>query len=162
MITFQELATFTSSRDWTLTGENALVKVVTLEGASNPASLGCATGYVTQAKFLRGLNAHEIEARLGLRPNSTKRGFYVMYFAWLPKLAEVEQRFSADMPDGKVWTDSMHSDFEKSRAEAQQSGSDRVDFFPPGSSRIKQWKLTEPVRLSGHWKVVTPSVPFEV
>jgi hypothetical protein len=135
LITFQELATFTSSRDWTLTGRAR--QSGHHRGRIEPRITWLRNRICHPGKFLRGLNAHEIEARLGLRPNSTKRGFYVMYFARLPKLAEVEQRFSADMPDGKVWTDSMHSDFEKSRAEAQQSGSDRVDFFlpvPAGSS----------------------------
>ncbi|MCJ2034351.1 hypothetical protein [Methylobacterium sp. J-068] len=162
MITFQELATFSSFRSWTLSGENAVVKAVSVEDAVRPASLRTATGYVTQAKFLRNLNSLQIESSLGLRPNSMKKGCYVFYFAEMPKLKDVDQRFTADLPDGKVWSETVQQAYEDARAAARQSGSDRIEFYPPGSAKIMQWQLMRPSKLSGLWKLVTPSVPFEV
>jgi hypothetical protein len=162
VITFQELATFSSSRDWTLSGPNAVVKVVSIEDADRPARNKSAKGYITQAKYLKGLNALQIESALGLRPNNLKRGCYVFYFARLPEMGEVEQRFMADMPDGKVWDADMHRDYLAARDARDASGSDVVHFYPPGSARVKQWALTKEVPLSGLSKLVTPSAPFEV
>jgi hypothetical protein len=162
VITFQEMTTHSSMRDWTLTGPAAVVKVVSVNDAAKPVAVKSATGYVTQAKFIKGMNAIQIEAALGLRPNSMKKGGYVFFFARLPLLADVEQRFTADMPDGQIWSDKEMEAYMQARADRDASGSDLVQSYPPGSARVMQWQLTKPVPLSGLWKQVTPSLPFEI
>ena len=111
------------------------MKVVSVADAGRPAQMKSAKGYVTQAKHLKGLNATQIETGLGLRPLSLKCGAYVFYFARLPEMHEVEQRFTADMPDGKIWDDQMHTAYLAARDKRDASGSDVIDYYPPGFSR---------------------------
>ncbi len=72
----------------------------TRAGSNQPV----ATGYFTQAKFLKNLNSLEIERDLGLRPESLVRGGFVFYFSRLPRFEEVVYRYAAVMPAGQVWT----------------------------------------------------------
>jgi hypothetical protein len=162
MATLQELATDSSMVDWKLIGKNALIKVISTEEAPDVIRRKFATGYVTQAKFLKGLNAFQIERDLGLRPQSLGKGAFILYFARLPRLSEVEQRFTAALPDGKVWTPGMHDAFDKARDAYKSSHATRVEYYPPGSARAKQWKLISPVPLSGKSIQVTPSMTFNL
>ena len=162
MATIQELATDSSMVDWKLTGKNALIKVVSTEEAPDAIRRRFAMGYVTQAKFLKGLNAFQIERDLGLRPQSLSKGAFILYFARLPQLSEVEQRFSAALPDGKVWTPDMHDAFDKARDAYKNSHATLVDYYPPGSDSAKQWKLISPVPLSGKSVQVTTSMTFNL
>ena len=160
MITFQELTTFTSIREWRLTGRDAVVKVVSTEDAAQAVQRKTAMGYVTQAKFLAGKNAFQIERDLGLRPESLRKGAFVLYFVRLPTLSEVDQRYTAAFPDGTVWTPEKHREFDQARDAYKNSHATRVEYYPPGSGRVMQWKLISPVPLSGKAMQVTTSTTF--
>jgi len=163
MVTFQELATFCGMNDWKLTGRDAVVKVVSVMYAGEMLRAGFAKGYVTQAKFLKGLNATQIETRLGVPPFSLRGGAYVLYFAELPDANTVDQRYYASMPAGRIWDHNLDmGKYLTARDERDASGSDVIRFYPPGSSSILQWELHTPVRLAHHWKIITPSMPFQV
>jgi hypothetical protein len=163
MVTFRELATFTSMRDWRLTGRDAVVKVVSTEDSDLARRTKTVWGYVTQAKFLAGKNAFQIERDLGLRPESLRRGAFVLYFLRLPTLAEVEQRYTADFPDGTPWTPEKQTEFDLARdAYYKNPYATQIEYYPPGSSRVMQWELLSPVPLSGKASQVTTSTTFNL
>ena len=84
----------------------------------------------------------------------------MLYFLRLPTLAEVDQRYTADFPDGTVWTPEKHREFDLARDAYKNSYATRVEYYPPGSSRVMQWKLLSPVPLSGKSSQVTTSTTF--
>ena len=162
MATLGELATYSSIRDWSLTGPDAVVKVVATEEADRVVRAKSALGYVTQAKYLAGKNAFQIERDLGLRPESLRKGAFVFYFAKLPALDGVEQRYTANFPDGGVWTEEQQKDYFLAREHYRTSHATRVEHYPPGSERVKQRKLTRPLPISGRFLQVTTSTTFNL
>ncbi len=160
MATLQQLATESSMRHWTLTGPNAVVKVLSLELANGPQAPDQARGYITQAKFLDGLTSLQIERDLGLRPQSLLRGAVVRYLARLPRFEEVEYRYSAAMPDGQVWTDEMHAAHDDARLRYRTSNDTVVQSYPPGAVEVLQWRLTAPVPFGLLRHTVTSVIPF--
>ena len=61
---------------------------------------------------------------------------------------------------GLCGTDKKHREFDLAREAYKNSYATRVEYYPPGSSRVMQWKLLSPVQLSGKSSQVTTSTTF--
>ena len=151
-------------RFWTLSGPGAIVKVLSLADATGPRPPAAASGYLTQAKFLKGLNSSQIERDLGLQPQSLKQGGFVCYLARLPTYDEVEYRFSAALPDGQFWTSQMHEEFDRARSRYTGMRGEVIEGYPPGSERALQWRLKPGVAVpfSGSRVFISPVISFSV
>ena len=162
MVTLGEQLTARSMEGWTLSGPNALVKVVSVEMAREVQKRGVVAGYVTQAKFLTGLNANQIERDLGLRPGSMRRGLLVFWLARLPKMNEIEQRYFANWPGGYPWTEWQYKEYMEKREGMLTNTNQILDYYVPGSDQLRQWRLSSPVEISGLCRQSTPSTPFSL
>ena len=166
-----EMAVASHVASWSLTGCNRPVKVLgvsarnyanTSSSDGNP-SLG---GFFTLEKYLWGRNTAQIEALLGLRPNELKPFCHIYGFNRLPKAGEIEFKFSAAWPDGKVMDDKgfenilkARQDFSKGKNLYSRAIQPVAQYYPPGSSMIPQWELKSKIpakRIS----VITDTAPF--
>ena len=148
-----------SARDWALTGRNALVIVV---GPTAPHDLKEVGGYITQQKFIYGLDNTEMERALGLAPGKLQPVAYVWKLARLPKAGEYDYRLSTAMPDGKF----LDRDAETSEGsgvtnrQAMEMANDYyaggadgevpaeiASFYPPGSLLPMQWTILRGVKI---------------
>ena len=162
MASLQDLAKDSSMRHWALGGKNALVKVYPIRQAHGPDRPAGITGYFTQAKFLNGMTALQIERALGLQPQSLLEGAAVLYAAKLPGFHQIDYRYSASMPDGKVWTPEMHDRFDRERRAYTGMRGDVVRDYPPGAAEVLQWQLKPGIRLpiADHRGYATVTAPF--
>ena len=180
MATFGELAKLASMKHWTLEGDRQLVKVVSAAGHDYIMRAGAdrATGggYITEKRYLWGLDNTQIERVLGLRPGELKNIAYVFDLARLPTADEVEFHYSTAFPGGEsVWDGkggvTPKYAAEKARAEkdfaAGRGSMDRsywpvVDHYPMGSAMVPQWKLRAgvaiPLRMPP--RLASPHQPF--
>ncbi|MFL5298292.1 MAG: hypothetical protein ACJ798_18085 [Phenylobacterium sp.] len=141
MANFADLAKESSMLGWSLTGDGALIKVVSMHfatGATPPASI---TGYFTQVKFIRGMTSLEIERDLGLQPQSLLGGAVIIYATRLPRFGEFDYRLSAALPNGRIWTPEMHEQFDRERKAYTGMRGDTVRYYPPGKTKILQWEM---------------------
>lgn len=173
---FQEMIDASSSRTWTLTGKNRLVKVCSPTAANTVHRYQSIKGYVTQEKYLYGLVPAQIERLLGLRPHELGSLAYVFSLDRLPVRGEFEFKFSTAFPDGKAFDFESGSKDQKALADARRDYAEGrnlyegaatprsmtpvVQFYPPGSGMVPQWQLIRPVPLGGLIATVTPFAPF--
>lgn len=154
MTTLGEAARESSTRSWTLTGKTMLVKVIG-ESALPHVKLGDGpetvrlSGYFTQAKYLYGLTAGEMERALGLPPHRLAAGAYVYAFSRLPAVDEIEFKYSLAFPDGLIPTREEFDSMLDRRDSALAGRSSEPNLYPPGGTHIPQWKLTPISRFGG-------------
>lgn len=166
-----------SMKHWSLTGRSRLVKVFGMSARNFMGSEGNpnkdhVSGYVTEERYLWGLNATEIEMKLGLRAFELRPVAYVYSMARLPTADEVEFKFSAGYPDGKPVgvgedKDAFHADMMKARKDyadgegtLNRSMTPVVQLYGPGSFKIPQWKLIAPVPVGNLIATVSPTLAF--
>lgn len=154
-------------RNWTLTGGDRIVKVVSATSAMTVEKYGTAMGYVTQEKYLFGKNSNEIERILGVRPYEFGVLCYVYALDRLPTAEEVEFKFSTAFPDGKPFErkglDQMkaaRNDYANGKNLYDRSMTPVAQYYPPGSSMVPQWKLIKPVPIRHKIATVTPNLVF--
>lgn len=172
-----EGAKASSMKNWSLTGRSRLVKVFGISarnfmGSESNPDKDHVRGYVTEERYLWGLNATEIETKLGLRPFELRPLAYVYSLERLPTSDEVEFKFSAGFPDGKPVgrgkdKEEFHKDMMKAREDyaankntVTRSMTPVVQLYGPGSFRIPQWKLTAPVPVGKLIATVSPTLAF--
>lgn len=173
MPNFMELLKESSMKHWSITGPDRLVKVVSPAGRKSLLEYESVMGYVTQEKYLVGKTALQIESALGLRPFELRNMCYVYSLARLPERDEVEFKLTCAFPDGNVFDDTPREidgkklpSLEKEAMTARERFIDQQDlyknsytpimnYYPPGSSQVLQWKLTAPVPLGGLVSLVT-------
>ena len=181
MQTFGDAIKDSSTRTWSTLGKARLVKVMGARAEEQMhaharkarATSGAATlklaamGYITQEKYLYGLTASMIERVLGLRPFELQGIAYVYPLARLPRADEFEFKFSASMPDGEVFgsahqsqADKARDDYRKGKNLRERSFNDVVQYYPPGSGMVPQWKLVKPVPVGPMVGVATSHVAF--
>lgn len=115
-------------------------------------------GYVTQAKYLYGLTAPQIEVALGLRRFELRDIAFVHGLDELPAPSDFEFRLFAVFPDGKVATDYDRGRQDDLAIERSYHPVGRV--YRPGSEMVPQWKLTGPVRLGPRLGIASRDAPF--
>lgn len=112
--------------NWSLTGQNRIVKVV-------PLSRGPATGaggYITLAKYLSRKTPQQLEKDLGLPSGYLASGVQVFSFRRLPMSHEYEYDLTLKFPGGLAYNPA-HSD----------------PNYPPGAAHIHQWKIKDGVQI---------------
>lgn len=169
MYSLGEEIKLSSMRHWSLEGRSRLVKVLSVSAAKYAMEFngGALSGYITEERFLWGLNSHQIERFLGLRTHELRPLAQIHALSRLPKPNEVEFKFSAAFPDGDVYTNKDHDNLLAARR-AFLDGSDRhtrsmtpvVNAYPPGSGMIPQWRLTVEIPSGGLISTVMPTLPF--
>lgn len=82
-------------------------------------------GYFTLGKYLLRKTPKEIEKDLGFPSDFLKHGARLYKFTRLPQMSEYEYELTADHPDGL----------------ADQGPFPRKIYYPPGSRKIKQWRI---------------------
>jgi hypothetical protein len=107
--------------EWRPTGPNRPIKVVPAE---RPLESDVC-GYFTLGKYLLRKTPEEIERDLGFPRDFLKHGARLYKFARLPQVSEYEYELTADHPDGL----------------ADQGPFPRKIYYPPGSQKIKQWRI---------------------
>ena len=107
--------------EWRLTGPNRPIKVVPAE---RPLESDVC-GYFTLGKYLLRKTPAEIESDLGFPRDFLKHGARLYKFTRLPQSSEYEYELTADHPDGL----------------ADQGSFPRKTYYPPGSPKIKQWRI---------------------
>lgn len=107
--------------EWRPTGLNRPIKVVPAERPLE-SDVG---GYFTLGKYLLRKTPEEIERDLGLPRDFLKYGARLYKFTRLPQVSEYEYELTADYPDGL----------------ADQGPFPRKIYYPPGSRKIKQWRI---------------------
>lgn len=146
MASIGELAREASMRSWSLTGRTGLVKVMN-GGSADHLAIGpgrdrvSVSGYITQAKYLYGLTAGQLERALGLPPLSMVAGAYIYGLSRLPAFAEIDFRYSLAWPDGKVPTPAEYADMLDRRDNALAGLSSEPSLYPPGGAHIPQWRI---------------------
>ncbi|MEY8098179.1 hypothetical protein AB9F29_12225 [Falsihalocynthiibacter sp. S25ZX9] len=180
MSTFETLAKASSMGHWSLNGRQQLVKVVSASGRDYLMNKSEAErfggGYITEKRYLWGLNNRQMEQVLGLRPHELKHVAFVFGLSRLPTSDEVDFRLTADFPDGKSpfetgGTISRDYTNAKTKAEAEfatgKGSTDRsywpvVDFYPMGSGMVPQWQVRANAKIpvSGLLATVTQDRPF--
>jgi len=183
MPNFMELLKESSMKHWSTTGPERLVKVVSPAGRKSLLEYDSVMGYVTQEKYLIGKTALQIESALGLRPFELRNMCYVYSMARLPERDEIEFKLNCAFPDGNVFDDTPrkadgktkpslmneamtarkrylnHQDLYGS-ANTPVSYTPIMNYYPPGSSQVLQWKLTAPVPLGSLISTVTNAIPL--
>jgi len=178
---FGNAAKASSMKNWSLTGRSRLVKVFSisarkfLKSPDNPDANHIKdhlSGYITEERYLWGLNATEIETKLGLRSFELRPLAYVYTLERLPTAEEVEFKFSAAFPDGKpveVGEDkkAFHKDMMEKREDyakgknlLKRSMTPVPQIYGPGSGGIPQWKLIAPVPVGKLVATVSPTLAF--
>lgn len=109
--------------EWRLTGLNRPIKVCPAE---LPLELEVG-GYFTLGKYLLRKKPDEIERDLGLPRDFLKHGARIYKFTRLPQISEYEYELTADHPDGL----------------ADQGPFPRKPYYPPGSAKIRQWRIVK-------------------
>jgi hypothetical protein len=104
---------------WSLTGPNAIVKVLPL--ASTRTGID---GYIALAKHLFGKTPKQIETDLGFESDFLKTGATICRLARLPRLDEYEYELTAKYPGGLAHNPA-HGD----------------PRYPPGSEKVHQWRI---------------------
>jgi hypothetical protein len=112
--------------NWSLSGPNALVKVV----AANQPRRSELGGYFTVGKFLVGKRCSQLERALGLPTNELALGARIYRFKRLPLRWEYEYELTAQYPDGLAFNPA-HSD----------------PRYGPGSAYIHQWRIADGARI---------------
>lgn len=170
----KEAINASSARDWALSGRNGLVKVV---GPMAPDNIKEVGGYITQEKFLYGLNNIEMERALGLAPGKLQPVAFVWRLARLPKPGEYDYRMSTALPDGKFMDRAAET--EKGSGVTNAEAIEKVNdyyaggtggkvpdeingFYPPGSALPLQWVISKGVKIpvAGSRIEVTGKNPF--
>jgi hypothetical protein len=130
-------------RTWSTSGPGCLVKVVPLYEVLTEAR-----GFITQARYLVGKRPQQIETALGLRPLSFSQGCRVYRLVHLPRPGEYSYELTADLPGGEHF---VFADYVEAQRRYEEDRSLRaIPVYPPGDSRIPQWKLREPVPVVHH------------
>ena len=167
MANFKDLATASSARDWQLEGARRLVKVVNSHAREALLKQGTVTGYVTQERYLHGMTARQIERALGLRPFELRGLAFVYALARLPRPGEFEYHFSAAFPGGQpvgpggpAGMTSARAGYDGRWRPGSRSHAPVVDYYPPGSAMVRQWRLTAPVELGPLVATVTDTLAF--
>ncbi len=119
----QEIHDGKRKENWSVTGPNAIVKV--LPFSSNAAALD---GYITLGKYLLGKTPPQIQHALGLPPSYLKNGATIFRLARLPRTDEYEYELTAKYPDGLAYNAAYSS-----------------PLYPPGSNIIHQWRVKKGV-----------------
>jgi hypothetical protein len=175
-----EMMKASSMAHWSLTGRQQLVKVVNksmynqIMGEEKPDRY--TGGYITEKRYLWGLNNRQIEQFLGLREYELKHVAFVFGLSRLPTSDEIDFRFSAAFPNGEspfVGDGTLSLDYTNSKTKAETEfaagkGSTKnsdwpvVDFYPMGSAMVPQWQVREKVRIPvcGLLATVTENQPF--
>jgi hypothetical protein len=109
--------------EWRLTGLTRPIKVFPAE---KPLELDL-RGYFTLAKHLLRRTPEQIERDLGLPRGYLKNGARLYKFTRLPQITEYEYELTANFPDGLVAALPLP----------------KKTYFPPGSPKIKQWRMLE-------------------
>jgi hypothetical protein len=109
--------------EWRPTGLNRPVKVCPAE---KPLEFEV-SGYFTLGKHLLRRTPAEIERDLGLPRDFLKHGARIYKFTRLPQISEYEYELTADHPDGL----------------ADEGPLPRKPYYPPGSSKINQWRIVK-------------------
>lgn len=163
MATVEELLKRNAMRIWTLTGPNALVKVVEVPRAVRVKGEGKLFGYFTQAKYIDGLSSNQIQRDLGLPPGSGELGMWVFWFSRLPLYEEFDQRYFACFPGGKPWTEAEYEKFNQARKDYLTKPDAFTGSYPPGSPDIPQWEIKKglTIKTGGMIRSVTSFQPFE-
>lgn len=166
-VQIKELLAHNTARSWKTEGKDRLVKICGIAAAQSVRKYNSVIGYVTQEKYLYGKTAAEIEKLLGLRIFELRNIAYIFSLARLPRLGEFEYKFATSFPDGRVFEGAHFDELMDARADylagrnlTERSLTPVVQHYPPGSSMIPQWKITEPVPLGGLIATVTVSCPF--
>ena len=158
-----------SMRFWNLNGRTRLVKVMSVSSEKFAFGQrgGAISGYVTEERYLWGMNNHQIERFLGLRPHELRMMARIHILSRLPKPEEVEFKLSAAFPDGMAYDDDQHAKVMAARQayfEGEHSYSRSltpiIDAYPTGSDMVPQWRLTTPIPSGGLIATVIPTVPF--
>lgn len=167
MANFMDLATAASNRDWALEGGRRLVKVANSHARDEILRRRTVSGYVTQERYLYGMTAKEIERALGLRPFELRGVAYIFSLARLPHAGEFEYHFSAAFPGGQpvgpggpAGMQSARAGYDSRWRPGKRSHRPVVDYYPPGSAMVRQWRLTRPVELGSLVATVTDTLPF--
>lgn len=154
---------------WKPSGKNRLVKVVSPHGENRISESGLAGGYVTQEKYLYGMNSTRIERILGLRPGELRTRAIIYGFSRLPRPAEVDFKLSTAFPDGVPFGDDHVEQAMQARADFSagvnlydNSGEPVTQYYQPGSAMVPQWKIKRgcEIPVSGVIAVVTPVIAF--
>lgn len=135
---------------WCLVGPSRLIKVQAAEvvrGLRLPAGrtgMGI-DGYFTTAQSIKGMDALEIRAALGLHSDSMKGGAVIYNFLRFPNPTEYVYELTADKPDGLEHTPRSNLN------------------YLPGSKKIHQWRILYGARIpvdeaNAVW--LLPGVPF--
>ncbi|MCF7699943.1 hypothetical protein [Loktanella sp. M215] len=135
---------------WCLVGPSRLVKVQAAEVACGPrlpvgrTGMGV-DGYFTVAQFIKGMDALEIRAALGLHSDSMTGGAVIYSFLRLPNPTEYVYELTADKLDGLEYTSISNPN------------------YLPGSRKIHQWRILYGARIpvdeaNAVW--LPPGIPF--
>lgn len=128
----RELHDATRTENWSLHGPNRIVKVqaalpVGAQQAVLPvgAQASHVSGYITLAKFIKGMTPDRIEKALGLRVGSLASGAVIYNLARRPMSHEYDYELTANRPGGLAVSFMSSED------------------FPPGARSIHQWAIKE-------------------
>ncbi|NNE58295.1 MAG: hypothetical protein HKN36_09325 [Hellea sp.] len=170
MASLMDAAAASHVASWSLSGRNRPVKVlgISARNYSHKANGGLPSlgGFFTLEKYLWGRNPAQLESLLGLRPFELKPICHIYGFTRLPKATEVEFKFSAAWPDGKIMDDEGFNQILESRQNyaAGKNLYNRAirpvaQHYPPGSSMIPQWRLKTEIP-ARRIAVVSETIPF--